>query len=96
MADSKIVITKIENLGYPVFIHGKAPINQKIAAYYEKAGQWLPLGTYVNQETNEFKMQASNTPSKGRFDVVVCLDRDGGPPNASCSDRYSYDFPDNG
>ena len=100
MANSKIVITKIEHEGYFTSIFGVMPTADftEIQAYfYSTFNKWESMGTYQNYDTVNFKMHASNTPARGgKHSVVVCLKEHGSPPNASCSDPFIHDFPDFG
>ncbi|MBL0795292.1 hypothetical protein [Pseudomonas sp. B7] len=100
MSGSKFVINKIEEVGYHTFIHGIAPTSEptQIEAYYlSGSGTWESLGSHLNYETQNFNMQATNTPSGGgTFPVVVCQESDGLPPNPSSSDYYLFEFTDFG
>ncbi len=100
MSASKFVINKIVEEGYHTFIHGTAPTSEptQVAAYYDSgSGGWKSLGSYLNYDTQNFTMQATNTPSGGgTFPVVVCQESDGLPPNSSSSVPYTFKFTDFG
>jgi hypothetical protein len=99
MANSKIVISKIEHQGYFTSIFGVMPTADftEIQAYFYKYNEWEPMGTSQNYDTVNFMIRASTTPAGGgKCAVVVCLQEHGSPPNASCSDPFIHDFPDFG